>query len=266
MPKIVVAGYPKSGNTWCCRLVAEVLNSPFAYFLEDKKYMSVESEGMERTGDWVVVKSHHTVNEIKKMTAPEDRIIVMIRNPSDVYSSSLRFFRADKVNLSQRCERLPSIVGRAYSFLRQNIFRFLDRMSPDTSFKFKISYSILMGSNITSRWMKPSWSAYYREAQASNALMIRYEDLLNDPEQQLSRILEHLQCTIDTKFIRNAIYLQSFNVRKKAFLRQNEKEKAALLKVAQSSYGRELNRFERGLLNLAKPELYYDQKTSKSPE
>ena len=258
MPKIIVAGYPKSGNTWCCRLLAEVLNSPYAYFLQDGDFRMLEPEGLERPGSWVVVKSHHTVNEVKKMIATEDRIIVMIRNPWDVYSSALRFFTSDKVNLSQRGKRLPSMVGNAYSFLRQRIFWLLDRVLRDTSFKLKISWSILCGSNVTSRWLNPSWRAYYKEAKASNVLMIRYEQLLNDPEKQVSRIIENLRFTTDAKSIRNAIYLQSFHIRKKALLKEGETKKADFLKVAQSNFGGELNRFEHWLLSITRPETFYN--------
>ena len=42
---IVIAGYPKSGNTWLTRLVAEVLKCPVVGFLEQPQNNEIAIEG-----------------------------------------------------------------------------------------------------------------------------------------------------------------------------------------------------------------------------
>ncbi len=62
--KVIIVGYPKSGNTWITRLTAELLNCPVKGFLYEKDNNEIAIEGLNRTSIYECYKSHHQYNEL----------------------------------------------------------------------------------------------------------------------------------------------------------------------------------------------------------
>lgn len=52
MTNIIVAGYPKSGNTWATRLLAEVIGYPVAGSWRRNVVDALEIEGADRVSDF----------------------------------------------------------------------------------------------------------------------------------------------------------------------------------------------------------------------
>lgn len=65
MKKIIIAGYPKSGNTWLTRLVAEIVGCPVTGFLYSQHF-EIAKEGGDRKSEFECFKSHHKYYELKK--------------------------------------------------------------------------------------------------------------------------------------------------------------------------------------------------------
>ena len=73
-----------------CRAVG----CPFNAFLEDGKkrgLWEVGAEGLERSSDFCVVKSHHSIEEITNYCQSNDKVIYVLRNPKDVLASALNY-------------------------------------------------------------------------------------------------------------------------------------------------------------------------------
>lgn len=99
---IVVVGYPRSGNTWLTRLIAEILDSPFSRFGDA---LPIGVEGEDRHGDWLITQLHLRVNcEAKEGRAiynawsfnPDlwngERFLLIYRDPRDVAISAMHYW------------------------------------------------------------------------------------------------------------------------------------------------------------------------------
>ena len=61
--RIIVCGYPKSGNTWLTRLVAEIIMSPVVGFWMYPLHNEVAIEGLDRKSDYMCFKAHQCITE-----------------------------------------------------------------------------------------------------------------------------------------------------------------------------------------------------------
>ena len=87
MKKIIIAGYPKSGNTWLSRLTANLVGCPVEGFLYNPNNVEIAIEGTERVSDYRVYKSHHQLSELTKEDIQNSKIIYVVRDPRDVLCS-----------------------------------------------------------------------------------------------------------------------------------------------------------------------------------
>ena len=86
---IWVLGYPKSGNTWLCRLLGDVLDSPIAAGL---RFPSNADEGFERPGPYVIRMRHH--NLLKAPFPGDSRLVQIVRDPRDVLVSTKLYWQS----------------------------------------------------------------------------------------------------------------------------------------------------------------------------
>ena len=91
MKKIIIVGYPKSGNSWLTRLVAQLLDCPAKGFLYHEKPEMV-TEGLQRDSAYVCYKSHHQWHELKQEDQ-QAKIICITRDPRDVSLSGRSYFK-----------------------------------------------------------------------------------------------------------------------------------------------------------------------------
>ena len=91
MKKIIVTGYPKSGNTWVCRLTAELVGCPVKGFW-NSRHREAAVEGKNRKSEYGAYKSHHQLEELMKKGASDHKIIYVIRDPRDIILSGVNYF------------------------------------------------------------------------------------------------------------------------------------------------------------------------------
>jgi hypothetical protein len=87
---IVVVGYPRSGTTWLCRLLGDVLNSPVDG--RDGK-TAMAKEGLDRTGPHRIYQEH-------RVTQPKthDFPVFIIRDPRDVTISVWQYWERESID------------------------------------------------------------------------------------------------------------------------------------------------------------------------
>ena len=113
MKKILLLGYPKSGNTWLGYLLSFLLN---AEYLEPYRLMtglthSSSCDVLRNTGGLLedrprtiynaVIKSHHlppAVKERERFLPLTDKIILIVRDPRDVAVSKYHYDKIFKEN------------------------------------------------------------------------------------------------------------------------------------------------------------------------
>ena len=96
--KIIVMGFPKSGNTWLARLLAEVFDCPSRGYLFSKDGKDPVIEGLNRQSGIEVYKSHHTcdidnLKLFKKSDIKLDNCIYIVRDIRDLTEYIVRDIR-----------------------------------------------------------------------------------------------------------------------------------------------------------------------------
>ena len=229
--RVIIVGYPKSGNTWLTRLTAELLNSPVKGFLYAERD-EIAIEGKERSNTYQVYKSHHQLHEFKNGELEKSKIIYIYRDPRDVSLSGAGYFYKQR-NFFNSKYYLLKLVNKLISKFYQN---FLDKKAMLDS----MINAVLNGDANLNHWCRVSWKThvlpYLSEPQI---LVIKYEDLLKNTRLECDRLLEFLEVDdISEKAIETAIHNQTFEVVKKKFLRQGKFRKAFFLRSGKAEQWR----------------------------
>jgi len=218
MHEICIFGYPKSGTTWLCRLFAECISCPVAgYFGKRRISKEIAKEGQKRKSKYRVWKGHwtsdilhearHVYKEVKpqkdnpKIALSLNQIVYIVRDVRDVICSGIPHLLSDYNMNSQD--------------IRDKIDEFLQKVYQGEFFK-----SVVYGQ---------SWDEHVKGWLERKIFYVRYEDLLDNPFCVLSNILKYLKIEQSQKMIENAIYNQSFDIKKnklkgekKKFLRKGQ--------------------------------------------
>lgn len=89
---IVVIGYSKSGNTWICRLVAELVGCSAVGFRRSG-HSEIAREGLNRKSRFRCWKAHHTLTELHiDEISPQARLVYVLRDPRDSSVSGAYYF------------------------------------------------------------------------------------------------------------------------------------------------------------------------------
>src|SRR6185436_11037023 len=75
--RVLVVGYPKSGNTWLTRLTAELLGAPVKGFWKEPHNDDVAIEGQGRLSDIEVFKGHHSYGAMRRDFSLADVVYVV---------------------------------------------------------------------------------------------------------------------------------------------------------------------------------------------
>jgi hypothetical protein len=227
---IIVTGYPKSGNTWLTRLIAEVVGCPVAGFLRSE-HAEIAIEGSERISDYQCWKAHQQLVELdSEMRTPTTRIVYVVRDPRDVVVSGANFFSFPMrwPFLHRVLRRTPAGLRCYYSLIMNENHR-LDLMI-DT---------VLNGCEVTHYWCRIPWETHVRPFIESSVLLVRYEDLLVCPIEECRRICDYVGVGVPDAVLVRAVERQSFSARKTRALALGDGENACFLRSGSASQWRD---------------------------
>lgn len=221
MKNLVIVGYPKSGCTWVTRLLAELVGCPVAGFWQSKK-SEIAVEGVERVSDYRCHKSHHQDRELA--LGPEDRAIYVLRDPRDIAVSAASHFIFRRFGKYRTWER----AAWARKLYAHTLYPLLVRPSLRLE---KITGALLAGDARVHNWVRVSWREHLRPYAAAGVPLVRYEDLLAEPETEVRTLLQQLAIARSPEEIARAVDEQSFARKKAALLASGERGQAKFLRV-----------------------------------
>jgi sulfotransferase family protein len=215
--RVLVVGYPKSGNTWLTRLTAELTGAPVRGFWGEPHAVEIAVEGAWRGSDIEVYKGHQRLADVRAAFDLRD-IVYVVRDVRDVIVSGAHYF-------SFRSRTVAGRLSRAARWLRpptpeEETQRRVDKMLNATA----------EGDRHVSRWCATAWDAHVREYLNAGAFVLRYEDMVVAPERESARLLLHLGLRGCADRVRAAIARQSFDCAKRRFAMQGDQQRAAFLR------------------------------------
>lgn len=236
--KIIIAGYPKSGNSWLTKLTAELIGCPVKHFLYEP-HNCYDVEGVDRKSMYEVYKSHHQYFELSENDKAIAKIIYIYRDPRDVViSGSYFFFKKRKIINYIKLNHtfvIYSICEKGLNFLISMLNKFLliigYKLIYRNKSRKKMINAVLFGDSNVNRWCKPSWKTHIESyINKNDILKIKYEDLLNDTFKECNKILKFINEERSEVDIRTAIKNQSFMFLKKKYKNEKHEKKHNFLR------------------------------------
>lgn len=222
--RIIVCGYPKSGNTWLTRLTAQIVGCPVVGFWCEPFNEEEAIEGLDRISDYQSFKAHHSVHEMAHTltyyAAGSEKIIYIIRDPRDIVVSGSHYFMVNPqyVVAPKLLASLPA------GLVINNRVGFTDKYIRDT-----LTTGLLRGTS-EGAWLHVPWKEHVYGYLNSGALIIQYETLITKPLHEAQRICEYLNIDRSDRELGQSIHIQSFEIKKNQLLEHNETAKANLLR------------------------------------
>jgi len=199
--QLLIAGYPRSGNSWTARLLGSILNAP----VTGAYATSLAQEGLDRDGPYVVRQLHikpsyntsaTTVLESERLFSiplwKTERIIHVVRDPRDV------------------------CVSVHFNWKRDNLTETINAVA--------LGQHPLVGlgswPNHEQQWLDVEDK--FPPQLFTNYTTVFYENLLENPYDTLCKALEDLDLPISRSLIRAAIEEQSFAHKKAQIARDGD--------------------------------------------
>lgn len=220
---IYVIGFPKSGNTWLARLLAEITFSRIAA----TNPVDDADNSIDRKGDYLIFKLHDT----GEMFLEEGvRVVYIIRDIRDMLVSAFffnnPFIREDWIKLDNKSFGIRRLLSRAY--FRHQIRRMSKKWCGN-------ELSGLINWINGNKKTIGSWSSHIKSwAKHSNAVIVKYEDLLQDTESEMKRVLSQLEINANEVKIKEAIVNQSFSKKKSEFLSSGDSQNSQFLRAGEA--------------------------------
>ncbi len=213
IPLVFVTGYPKSGTTWACQLVADYLRLPYPRFT------------LLPVGCPAAVQGHQRVWKRYR------KGVYVLRDGRDVLVSQY-FFHArfvpegDHPRVTARLRRIfPGLVNKEN--VRDNFTPFLERQ-------------LRKPASARANWADHVRS--YFEVKNPNVVLLRYEDLLHDGEKTLAEAMARLTDE-EPDFQRSSDALRKYSFRKLAGRPPGHEDRSSFLRKGQT--GDWVNHFTR---------------------
>ena len=201
---IWLASYPKSGNTWVRSILAALLYSSDGAFNFDLIKRIPQFPKKEVFKD--LVKDFSNFNEIKKnwVTVQEkinsEKKIKLLKTHNGKYTVEKDNFTNDQNSLA------VIYIVRDPRTLVKSISNHFTKSHYDAS-KFLIAPSLIgNGKSFEERkdgilTLIGKWNDHYRSwtKNKNNLLLIKYEDLVNNPETELTKLIKFLEKYINFK-------------------------------------------------------------------
>lgn len=243
MKNIVVVGYPKSGNTWVTRLTAELVGCPVIGSWKEPENNEIAREGFDRQSNFRCFKCHHELGEIGIEQEPiVDHIIYVIRDPRDIVISGASYF---KFNRSKVLKNMLSYLPKGSVLYQRFLYRVL---YPERYRINQMVQAVLFGREWICFWYRVPWKEHIKPYLDSNAFFVKYEDMLNAPNEESHRILDYLNLERSDEYIAKAIYNQSFAQKKAEFLNNGNIRNANFMRIGRSEQWK--TKFSRRQKNL----------------
>jgi len=210
---IFVIGYPKSGNTWLTRIIADLTDSPI---LASNSAVDQADKKEVYTGEFVIKKQHYSKHSKPIYITTSNKIFYVIRDFRDVLISG--FFYNNRL-VKENWVKLDS--RDRYLFLRLYFKHQIKRMIKSW-----------VGNELTHFWrflkgrktQVMNWSDHVNYwSSFPNAVVVRYEDMLSDCKQTIKVSLKKVGIEYNGGNFDQVIERQSFHHRKLQFeLEKNE--------------------------------------------
>jgi len=226
---IYVVGFPKSGNTWLARLIAEVTNSTIDVKDESDVINNVDNKE-QRKGKYKIHKLHDSTNSEKILES--NKVVYIVRDVRDVLISGFFFnnpqFNEEQVKNNWFIKKYFNYeIKKLNNIWQGNLFT-------NILVSINILISKIKGADYPYGYVG-SWSEHINIwSNHSNTIAVKYEDMLIDTHKELQRIAEFLNLDIDDDTLRKAIANQSFKNKKKKFLEEGDDINAKFMRSGKS--------------------------------
>lgn len=216
---IYVVGFPKSGNTWLTRLLADILQAPVrsgAMGAANEIAADINGElSLDHSGTYNIQKVHFLPNYfLNKVNEQPKRIVYIYRDFRDVAISSFFYFqyRGDEKSVMTQ-KKMTLLTGSPIS-----LFRYLSNRRRFFKYIYNLcAEGIPNVENDFGTWEQHvnEWKIIKEQRADINFVCVSYEQLLNDTISVVSNLLYELNLKVPTdKKLQVSIGRQSFKSRK----------------------------------------------------
>jgi hypothetical protein len=235
--RIIIAGFPKSGNTWLARLTAELVGCPVAGLWGHPELRDQIIEGDQRVSPWRCHKAHDTFDQLGLPEGDACRPIVVcvVRHPCDVAVSASHYFDFKRYIRPKLHLRAASAWLRLWGNNRHGIG--LRLQGEQRRLDITIN-AVIHGDQKLSQWCNVPWAQHVQGFRIANVPLVRYEDLLADTEAECRRLLDCLGIERSAEPVREAVAMHSFNREKERFTAAGAMKDARLLHKGQAGQWR----------------------------
>lgn len=209
---VVINGYPKSGNSWLCRIVAGYLDCAVSGYLGGPNDEEVSVRPPTGNQSVIVLKSHHMRADLAPLDTAFAKVLHIVRDPRDVTVSASAYFT--KRVFRNKLARLAALVRFAGKLARR-----------------RASYPT---------WWLSGWAGYYEPLMDSGQHTVRYESLLDGETQDLENFLRDLCGAVDKEKLSQVLHENSFAAMKKT---QDAMSQTLMRSGKSGGYKKEMPRF-----------------------
>ncbi len=230
---LYIIGFPKSGNTWLARLIAEATNSNITV-MDNKDILHKVENSDDRDGEYQIHKIHYTQDMPRVLNAKK---VYILRDPRDTFVSGFfnnhRFIKEDWILKSNVLKIFFDYEVRGISKVwRGNIIS-----------RFKRYVYLFLKTVFFSpkRAHVGNWNEHIRYwTSLEDITVVKYEDLLEDTENKLREIFDKLNIEVSDEKLAQTIENQSFSKKKKAFIEKGDTKNASFMRSGKKESWRKL--------------------------
>ncbi len=227
--RVLIVGYPKSGNTWLTRLAAELTGALVKGFWGRPDHQEMAAENLSHAAAEIeVFKGHQPYSAVRDDLKLEE-IVYMVRDPRDIAVSGANYFNFRQRSLLKRLGRGIRIFGdTGCRDIRNNENR-------DVSEMIRV---LSEGDARVSEWCAIPWDQHAREYIDAGVFVVKYEDLLAAPEHECRRLLDRLGISRGRQQISAAIDKHNFVNTKRQYLASGDHDRSVFLREGRAGVWR----------------------------